>query len=182
LRIVAENKICQLFREFFAFLLVINHVLHCHSSIIILAISWLTLDGTTCAIPLFTSSTMKAAQKARLKLRCPISLGRDPQITIPDGWFTLVYQMCADIEDIAQQIKRKRRQRLFLPRISFIEEQMGKLACEVINSNRDIAAIIKQAQMRSVQLCMYCGNEARQFRRDGSLITCCDRHRRQFSL
>ncbi|GAB4294176.1 MAG: hypothetical protein Kow0083_07260 [Methylophaga sp.] len=124
---------------------------------------------------------MKAAQKARLKLRCPITLERDPQITIPDGWFTLVYQMCADIEDIAQQIKRKRRQRLFLPRISFIEEQMGKLACEVINSNRDIAAIIKRAQMRSVQLCMYCGNEARQFRRDGSLITCCDRHRRQFS-
>jgi hypothetical protein len=125
---------------------------------------------------------MKASQKARLKLRCPISLGRNHQITVPDGWFDLVYGMCASIEDVAQQVNLKRRQRMFLPRILFIEEHMGKLTCEVINRNRDISEIIKKAQMRSVQLCMYCGEEAHQFRRGGHLITCCHRHRSQFSL
>lgn len=124
---------------------------------------------------------MKASQKARLKLRCPISLGHEHQISIPEGWFDLVYQMCAEIEDIAQQVNNKRRQRLFLPRIIIIEEHLGKLNCEVINRNRDIADIIKKAQMRSVHLCMDCGEEAHQFRRGGKLVTCCDRHRSNFS-
>lgn len=131
---------------------------------------------------IFLNLTMKASQKARLKLRCPISLGRNHQITVPDGWFDLVYGMCASIEDVAQQVNLKRRQRMFLPRILFIEEHMGKLTCEVINRNRDISEIIKKAQMRSVHLCMYCGEEAHQFRRGGHLITCCHRHRSQFSL
>lgn len=120
---------------------------------------------------------MKASQKAKLKLRCPISLGRDYSIQIPDGWFDLVFAMCAQIEDVAQAINKKRRQRMFLPRVISIEEHHGKLNCEVINRNRDIADIIKKAQMRSVRLCMYCGDEAHQFRRGGSLVTCCQKHR-----
>ena len=43
---------------------------------------------------------MKASQTARLKLRCPIALGREHNITIPDGWFNLVFEMCEQIEDI----------------------------------------------------------------------------------
>lgn len=123
---------------------------------------------------------MKASQNARLKLRCPIALGRNYRIQIPDGWFDLVYDMCAQIEDIAQQINAKHRQRMFLPRIIYIEEHLGKMTCEVIHYNRDIADIIKKAQMRSVQLCMYCGEEAHQFRRGGALVTCCDKHRRAY--
>lgn len=98
-------------------------------------------------------------------------------ITIPDGWFDLVYDLCAQIEDVAQEVNKKRRQRMFLPRIVFIEEHLGRLNCEVINRNKDIAELIKKAQMRSVQLCMYCGDEAQQFRSGGNLVTCCDKHR-----
>jgi hypothetical protein len=122
---------------------------------------------------------MKASQTARLKLRCPIALGRDYHIQIPEGWFQLVYETCARIEDVAQAVNQKRRQRMFLPRVVTIEEHHGKLVCEVINRNKDISDIIKKAQMRSVRLCMYCGDEAHQFRRGGSLVTCCQRHRQE---
>lgn len=125
---------------------------------------------------------MKASQQARLKLRCPISLGRGPRIDIPDGWFDLVYEMCARIEDVAQEINKKRRQRMFLPRIIIIDEVTGRLNCEVINRNQDIAKIIKKAQMRSARLCMYCGGEAHQFRHAGGLISCCARHRSEHCL
>lgn len=120
---------------------------------------------------------MKASQAARLKLRCPISLGRKHSINIPDGWYGLVFDMCAQIEDIAQQISRKKRQRMFLPRIIFIEEQMGRISCDVTNSNQDIADIIKAAQIDSVKRCMYCGDNGHQFRRGRYLVTCCDKHR-----
>lgn len=120
---------------------------------------------------------MKASQQARLKLRCPIALGRDYRIQFPEGWFDLVFDMCAQIEDVAQAINKKRRQRMFLPRIISIDEHHGKLVCEVVQRNRDIADIIKKAQIRSVKLCMFCGEEAHQFRRGGSLITCCTKHR-----
>ncbi|WP_438969834.1 hypothetical protein [Methylophaga sp.] len=120
---------------------------------------------------------MKASQAARLKLRCPITLGRDHTITIPDGWFELVFDMCARIEDIAQQINRKKRQRMFLPRIVFIEEHMGRISCDLINGNQDIADIIRKTQMTSVRRCMYCGDEANQFRHGRQLVTCCPKHR-----
>lgn len=121
---------------------------------------------------------MKASQTARLKLRCPIALGREHNITIPNGWFNLVFEMCEQIEDIAQQINLKKRQRMFLPRIVFIEEHMGRISCDVINSNQDIADIIKKAQMDSVKRCMYCGDTANQFRQGRYLVTCCAKHRR----
>lgn len=120
---------------------------------------------------------MKASQAARLKLRCPISLGRQHTITIPDGWFDLVFDMCAQIENIAQQINGKKRQRMFLPRIIFIEEHLGRISCDVINANQDIADIIKKAQMTSVKRCMYCGQDANQYRQGRQLITCCTKHR-----
>lgn len=120
---------------------------------------------------------MKASQAARLKLRCPISLGRKHSITIPQGWYELVFDMCARIEDIAQQISRKKRQRMFLPRIIFIEEKMGRIICDVTNSNQDIADIIKTAQMNSAKRCMYCGDNGQQFRQGRYLITCCAKHR-----
>jgi hypothetical protein len=121
---------------------------------------------------------MKDSQRARLKLRCPISLGRQHTINIPDGWFDLVFEMCAQIEDIAQQTQAKPRQKLFLPRIIFVEEHLGRISCDVINSNRDIDAIIKQAQMTSAKRCMYCGEEANQFRQGRYLVTSCLKHRR----
>lgn len=120
---------------------------------------------------------MKASQIARLKLRCPIALGREHSITIPDGWFDLVFEMCEQIEDVAQQINLKKRQRMFLPRVIFIEEHMGRISCDVINANQDITDIIKQAQMTSVKRCMHCGETANQFRQGRYLVTCCAKHR-----
>jgi len=121
---------------------------------------------------------MKDSQRARLKLRCPISLGRQHTINIPEGWFDLVFEMCAQIEDIAQQTDLKARQRMFLPRIIFIEEHLGRISCDVINSNRDISDIIKKAQMASAKRCMFCGEAANQFRQGRNLVTCCAKHRR----
>jgi len=120
---------------------------------------------------------MKASQAARLKLRCPITLGRQHTITIPEGWFDLVFNMCAQLENIAQQINLKKRQRMFLPRIIFIEEHMGRISCDVINANQDIADIIKKTQITSVKRCMYCGDVANQFRQGRYLVTCCAKHR-----
>ncbi len=120
---------------------------------------------------------MKNAQKARLKLRCPITLGREHEINIPPGWFDLVFDMCAAIEDVAQSINKKHRQRMFLPRIVFIEEHQGKILCDVINGRRDISDIIKQAQMKSVKRCMTCGDEGSQYRLGRTLVTRCNKHR-----
>jgi hypothetical protein len=125
---------------------------------------------------------MKASQQARLKLRCPISLGREPRITIPEGWFELVYDLCAQIEDVAQAVNKKPRQRMFLPRIAVIEVNHGRLHCEVINRNKDIAHIVRKAQFRSVQRCMFCGEQGHQFRHSGGLVSCCARHRTEHSL
>ncbi|WP_289282733.1 MULTISPECIES: hypothetical protein [unclassified Methylophaga] len=120
---------------------------------------------------------MKNAQKARLKLRCPITLGRQHEINVPSGWFELVFNLCAAIEDVAQDINKKHRQRMFLPRIVFIEEHQGKILCDVINGTRDINHIIKQAQMRSTKCCMICGDEGSQFRLGRTLVTRCEKHR-----
>lgn len=90
---------------------------------------------------------MRQSQKAKLKLRCPIVLARDPHISIPPGWFELVYEMCAKLEDIAQKINQKHRQRLFLPRIMAISVEAGKLSCDVINCNKDINDILRNVRM-----------------------------------
>lgn len=124
---------------------------------------------------------MKQSQKARLKLRCPIMLAREPQISIPPGWFDLVYAMCARLEDIAQQINQKHRQRLFLPRIISIGIESGKLHCEVINSNKDINEILKKGRIHSARRCMICGDDAHQFRDSGTLISRCAMHRSESS-
>jgi hypothetical protein len=124
---------------------------------------------------------MKQSQKARLKLRCPIVLGREPYIAIPDGWFDLVYQMCAEIEDIAQQINQKHRQRLFLPRIIAISVESGKLSCDVINRNRDINVLLKKVRMHSAKRCMICGKDAHQFRDSSGLVSHCETHRAEKS-
>lgn len=120
---------------------------------------------------------MKQSQKAKLKLRCPIALGREPYISIPPGWFDLVYEMCAKVEDIAQQINQKHRQRLFLPRIISIGVESGKLSCDVINRNKDINEILKKVRMASAKRCMICGGDAHQFRDSGTLISRCETHR-----
>lgn len=120
---------------------------------------------------------MKQSQKARLKLRCPIVLGREPHISIPPGWFDLVYEMCAKIEDIAQQINQKHRQRFFLPRIVGISVDSGKLSCDVINRNKDINDILKKVRMHSAKRCMVCGQDAHQFRDSGMLVSRCEVHR-----
>lgn len=120
---------------------------------------------------------MKKAQIARLKLRCPITLGRQHEINIPSGWFDLVFTMCAAIEDEAQAINKKHRQRMFLPRIVFIEEHQGRIICDVINGTKDISEIIKQAQIHSTKCCMTCGDEGSQFRLGRNLVTRCHKHR-----
>lgn len=104
-------------------------------------------------------------------------MGKQPSIAVPPGWFELVYEMCAQIEDIAQLRSQKYRQRLFLPRLISIELESGKLSCEVINRNKDISDIIWRARMRSARICMICGDEAHQFRFDGSLVSHCKTHR-----
>lgn len=124
---------------------------------------------------------MKQSQKARLKLRCPIVLGREPYIAIPDGWFDLVYEMCAKLEDIAQQINQKHRQRLFLPRIITISVESGKLSCDVINRNKDINDLLRKVRMHSAKRCMICGEEAHQFRDSGELVSRCEVHRAESS-
>jgi hypothetical protein len=124
---------------------------------------------------------MKQSQKARLKLRCPIVLGREPYIAIPDGWFDLVYEMCAKLEDIAQQINQKHRQRLFLPRIITISVESGKLSCDVINRNKDINDLLRKVRMHSAKRCMICGEEAHQFRDSGELVSRCEAHRAESS-
>lgn len=124
---------------------------------------------------------MKQSQKARLKLRCPIVLGREPYIAIPDGWFDLVYEMCAKIEDIAQQINQKHRQRLFLPRIIAISVDAGKLSCDVINRNKDINDLLRKVRMHSAKRCMICGGYAHQFRDSGVLVSRCETHRAENS-
>lgn len=120
---------------------------------------------------------MKHSQKARLKLRCPIVLGREPSISIPPGWFDLVYETCAKLEDIAQQINQKHRQRFFLPRIIAIDVESGKLNCEVINRTKDINDLLRKVRMRSAKRCMICGDEAHQFRASGGLVSRCETHR-----
>lgn len=120
---------------------------------------------------------MKQSQKARLKLRCPIVLGREPYIAIPDGWFDLVYEMCAQIEDIAQHINQKHRQRLFLPRIIAVSVESGKLSCDVINRNKEINDLLRKVRMHSAKRCMICGEDAHQFRASGELVSRCEAHR-----
>jgi hypothetical protein len=132
-------------------------------------------------VPSFFLFMMKQSQKARLKLRCPIVLGREPYIAIPDGWFDLVYEMCAKLEDIAQQINQKHRQRLFLPRIITISVESGKLSCDVINRNKDINDLLRKVRMHSAKRCMICGEEAHQFRDSGELVSRCEAHRAESS-
>lgn len=140
------------------------------------------LDGAFLAPSIFLRGLMKISQQARLKLRCPISLGREHHIHIPEGWFELVYTMCARIEDVAQEVNKKPRQRMFLPRIVSIEEDAGRLSCEVTNRNKDIINIVRKARFRSVQYCMFCGDQAHQFRYSGGLVSCCARHRNEHCL
>ncbi|HDZ16474.1 hypothetical protein LCGC14_0670480 [marine sediment metagenome] len=122
---------------------------------------------------------MKAAQQARLKLRCPIILNRQPDISFPSGWFEIVFEMCAGIEDIAQQLRKSNKDRIFLPRIVFIEEHQGKLSCDLINANRSVKAIINDAVEKSASCCSVCGEAAKQFRIGRFLVTRCEQHHRE---
>lgn len=115
--------------------------------------------------------------ESQTQITLPDCVGTRPYIAIPDGWFNLVYEMCAKIEDIAQQINQKHRQRLFLPRIIAISVESGKLNCEVINRNKDINDLLRKVRMYSAKRCMICGDDAHQFRDSGELISRCAAHR-----
>src|SRR5438067_2531456 len=89
-----------------------------------------------------------------------------------DGWFEIVWRLCADLEPIVAEIEKK----TWLPfEVRQVKEKMGGLVVYVNYHSDAISERITAAYWESLKTCEVCGQPGR--RRGGSRIrTLCAEH------
>jgi hypothetical protein len=96
----------------------------------------------------------------------PIGFG----IECGDGWFDLINEACAKIEEL-------NRQHGYNIQVHQIKEKYGTLRFYVNNYTDGVDAIISEAEEKSETTCEICGKPGKLYT-DGWCVTVCDEHHR----
>lgn len=74
-----------------------------------------------------------------------------------DGWFKLVYKLCANIQK--EISKDKKLQGEGLPRLFQSKEKFGGLRYYLSHGNKKIWKLINEAEAKSYEICEVCGKK-----------------------
>lgn len=105
---------------------------------------------------------MRKYQELEIFLRCPI-IFRHRQTTgfsfeCKSGWFELVFELSAKIEDIACHMKNAGTPVGELPSVIEVKQQFGTLRYHMLYSSKAIQQLIECSTQASQSICEFCGN------------------------
>jgi len=92
-----------------------------------------------------------------------------------DGWFDIVYQLCADIEIVAREAGCNAR---WWPRVYAIKEKFGCLRVQIERPRRlgeVINKLVEEAESASLKICEKCGAPGKR-NEQGWYRTRCEEH------
>lgn len=120
----------------------------------------------------------KKSDLLRLKFRAPIALRENTFLDIPRGWYSLVYDACAQIEDYiwANYNLRNTTAKQHFPKIYSIEFNYAKLNIKLRNSDEKIEKITFNASKKSTKICVICGETCRSEINTVLMMRFCDLH------
>ena len=84
-------------------------------------------------------------------------------LELPNGWYKLFYQMCADIKDLVPE------DFYFLQ----VKEKFNYMQCYAVNSTSEVDAIITKYKNMAPYICTVCGKPA-TFKTDSYIASFCD--------
>jgi len=90
-----------------------------------------------------------------------------------DGWFELIWDLCADLELIARQQGRP------VPAASQVKEKYGGLRFYVRSASHEMHDRIEQAENESVSQCETCGVPGRRLEYNGWVYIACEKHKKR---
>ena len=89
-----------------------------------------------------------------------------------DGWFDLIWRLCADIEKMLPQM-------INIPEEPFevvqVKEKFGTLRFYTTTGTQEIRKRINQAEQESAGICELCGAPGKQYEIRGWLMVRCER-------
>jgi hypothetical protein len=110
---------------------------------------------------------MKSSFENQIYLRCPIifkniranvlSNSIDRGIECRNGWYKLVLDLAAAIEDRASILKNRGIDESALPHVIRVSVSKGQLRFHIENSDSDMNALILAAVKESITICEKCG-------------------------
>jgi len=90
-----------------------------------------------------------------------------------DGWFQIIFDLSASIEDIALQLKDEGVPEERLPAVSQVKEKFGGLRFYVNNLYGEMDKLIDEAEALSEKTCDVCGGPAKVNYKNGWFRTVC---------
>jgi hypothetical protein len=90
-----------------------------------------------------------------------------------DGWFDILWRLCADLEPLVVEIEKETGERF---RVLQVKEKFGTLRFYVSGHTDAIDRRIAEAQEESSRTCEICGQPGRRHEAGGWIQVTCDDH------
>jgi hypothetical protein len=96
-------------------------------------------------------------------------------ISCGDGWYTLIDEMCGNIQNRMENVNRsKSEEEHLICEATQVKEKFGGLRFYVQGSDDFIDGIIDLAESMSYRICSECGNQSTPQKRRGWIYTLCN--------
>ena len=95
-------------------------------------------------------------------------------ISVGNGWYILVDELCANIQNHVENKNRKNPKEEFICQATQVKEKFGGLRFYVYGGDEYIDGLISMAESMSYRICSECGNLAEENKRErGWIYTLC---------